>query len=89
MVAPGRPEARPHPQLGRAVRSDNQRVGGGGGADDVGADEWFRCLFDLVLVEVRVVCLREQVGEERWVSARYSLLAFSKKETRARDMHNF
>ena len=45
-VRRGRPEARPQPrlpQLGRAVRSDNQRVGGGGGADDVGADEWFRC----------------------------------------------
>jgi len=53
-VRRGRPEARPQPrlpQLGRAVRSDNQRVGGGGGADDVGADEWFRCSNEFFLRE--------------------------------------
>ena len=73
-VRRGRPEARPQPrlpQLGRAVRSDNQRVGGGGGADDVGADEWFRCLLDVVLdlVEVREACPR--AGRGRKVFARH------------------
>ena len=46
-------------------------MGGSGGADDVGADEWFRCLLDVVLdlVEVREACPR--AGRGRKVFARH------------------